>query len=444
MKEINELIVKTAFALLANRPKPILHFIERHFGKRPRTFPIVQATFPIFRQGCIERAMQHYLRSSGVRCKIIGVASTDSDLTLRDLINIDKAAEETEGPFQYVDIELNDGSNLSCNVRALYLIREPGKRFVVFVNQSTSNEIVTVEVLAPKREIAEEFLKNIRAGMDRHSIYKGNVLAMRDQHGEEWALRFHKVPTIRREDVVLPADVLEEIERHTMTFATHASVLRSRGQHLKRGILLWGPPGTGKSLSVMYLISSMPGRTTILINSTSSYHLVHACDLARALQPSTVIIDDVDLIATKRSYRDSQPVLVELLNQMDGVADDADVLFVLTTNQPEALEDALANRPGRVDQAIMVPLPDEECRTRLFELYGGELPMVLADRASFIRRTEGVNAAFIRELFRKASLLAAEQGHDEQITDLHLERALKLLQTNPLTAKVLGCEAQTT
>ena len=154
-----------------------------------------------------------------------------------------------------------------------------------------------------------------------------------------------------------------------------------------------------------------------------------------------MVIDDVDLIATKRTQRNSNPLLFELLNQMDGVAEDADVLFVLTTNRPEALEEALGNRPGRVDQAIMVPLPDEDCRERLFELYGRELPMAVVDVASFIRRTEGVNAAFIRELFRKAALLAAEQGHDEPITDLHLERALKLLQSNPLTAKVLGCGA---
>src|SRR5688572_12792394 len=61
-------------------------------------------------------------------------------------------------------------------------------------------------------------------------------------------------------------------------------------------------------------------------------------------------------------------LLFELLNQMDGLAEDADVLFVLTTNRPDVLEPALAARPGRIDQAIEIPLPDAECRRRLLEL----------------------------------------------------------------------------
>jgi len=93
-------------------------------------------------------------------------------------------------------------------------------------------------------------------------------------------------------------------------------------------------------------------------------------------------------------------VLFELLNQMDGLADDADVLFMLTTNRPDILEPALASRPGRIDQAIEIPLPDEKCRARLLDLYGRGLALELADRAQLVTRTKGVSAAFIRELLR--------------------------------------------
>ena len=87
--------------------------------------------------------------------------------------------------------------------------------------------------------------------------------------------------------------------------------------------------------------------------------------LARLLQPSVVVIEDVDLIARDRTTMDSpceEVLLNKLLNEMDGLRPDADILFVLTTNRPEALEAALASRPGRVDQAIEFPLPDEEGR----------------------------------------------------------------------------------
>ena len=90
--------------------------------------------------------------------------------------------------------------------------------------------------------------------------------------------------------------------------------------------------------------------------------------LARLLQPSMVVIEDVDLIARDRTTMGSpceEAMLNKLLNEMDGLRPDADILFVLTTNRPGALEAALASRPGRVDQAIEFPLPDEEGRTKL-------------------------------------------------------------------------------
>jgi ATP-dependent 26S proteasome regulatory subunit len=87
-----------------------------------------------------------------------------------------------------------------------------------------------------------------------------------------------------------------------------------------------------------------------------------ACRLARLLQPATVILEDVDLIGTQRDRQTvgANALLFELLNQMDGLADDADILFILTTNRPDIVEPALAARPGRVDQAIEIPLPDPD------------------------------------------------------------------------------------
>jgi ATP-dependent 26S proteasome regulatory subunit len=98
--------------------------------------------------------------------------------------------------------------------------------------------------------------------------------------------------------------------------------------------------------------------------------------MARLLQPSIVVLEDVDLIAEERTREGAcSAVLFELLNQMDGLADDADILFLLTTNRPDILEPALASRPGRIDQAIEIPLPDAACRRRLLELYGRGLTL---------------------------------------------------------------------
>jgi ATP-dependent 26S proteasome regulatory subunit len=176
-----------------------------------------------------------------------------------------------------------------------------------------------------------------------------------------------------------------------------------------------------------------------LLTGNNVKHIEDACELARGLQPSTVIIDDVDLVAQDRTAKNSNPLLFELMNQMDGLADDADVLFLLTTNKPEILEPALSSRPGRIDLAVLIPLPDKECRRRLFELYSKGLPLAVADMNKFIEGTDGVSAAYIRELFRKATLFAAEEGDEVSINDRHIEAAARLLSsTDQMTDKLLG------
>jgi ATP-dependent 26S proteasome regulatory subunit len=89
------------------------------------------------------------------------------------------------------------------------------------------------------------------------------------------------------------------------------------------------------------------------------------------------VIEDVDLIARDRDQMGpcEESMLNGLLNEMDGLKEDADILFILTTNRPEQLEGALSNRPGRIDQAIEVPLPDDAGRGKLIQLYGKGLPL---------------------------------------------------------------------
>ena len=100
--------------------------------------------------------------------------------------------------------------------------------------------------------------------------------------------------------------------------------------------------------------------------------------LARLLQPAMVVIEDADLIARDRSARSSacdEVMLNRLLNELDGLRERADVFFILTTNRPDTLEPALASRPGRIDQTIEFPLPDEALRRRLVALYARTLPV---------------------------------------------------------------------
>ncbi|MGH9164187.1 MAG: hypothetical protein ACRDZW_01570, partial [Acidimicrobiales bacterium] len=125
-----------------------------------------------------------------------------------------------------------------------------------------------------------------------------------------------------------------------------------------------------------------------------------------------------------------------------GMAEDADVSFLLTTNRPDILEPALAARPGRIDLAVHIDLPDAAGRKKLFDLYGRGLDLRLADPATILSRTDGVSPAFIKELLRKAAMLAATDHGAESlvVTDVHVNAALDelLTETGALTRLLLG------
>jgi ATP-dependent 26S proteasome regulatory subunit len=259
----------------------------------------------------------------------------------------------------------------------------------------------------------------------------------------EIKVNFHRLPRVQHDDIILDPGLLERIERQTLGFTAQREKLLAAGRHLKRGLLLHGPPGTGKTLIAMYLASQSGERTVLLLTGVTQALIRPTCSMARALQPAIVILEDVDLVAEERTRHEhgcASPLLFDLLNEMDGLADDADVLFLLTTNRPDILEPALAARPGRVDQAFEIPLPNAECRKRLFELYSKGMTTRVSDLSKFVERTESASGAFIRELMRKAALFAAEADGDIVVEDRHLDEALRELVVHggELTKSLLG------
>jgi cell division protease FtsH len=325
---------------------------------------------------------------------------------------------------------------------------------------------VTLEAIATDSAAARAAVTRIRELAIEHSVYRGQVVSFEES---PFAMRggvlvFHPRPHVERRDLVLPEGVLDGIEQQIHGVARHRRVLQAHGLHLKRGVLLYGAPGVGKTHTVRYLMSLLPQSTVIVISGDTLRFLSAACSLARALQPVLLVVEDVDLIAQERDRAGGRPMplLFQLLNEMDGVGEDVDVAFVLTTNRADALEPALASRPGRVDHAAELPLPDADGRRRLLEIYRGSLELDSVDLDAVVRRTEGMTASFLKELLRKAALVAADAQYADtdgdadtsdvdtgvaeppvaplRVTDEHVQAALDLLldSRNLVTRRLLG------
>jgi cell division protease FtsH len=422
--------------------------LRAHFGCDPSRLPVVEQEFASYERANLHFALEEMLGGSQRHWELLGVVVLEEyrGATLARLSRAGSARSFDEGPVEYADVPLPGNEQVACVKNGLYLVREDDRPLAILLTESAEpwRQQIGMEVMAPERTCAERFSRQLARLTRYGKAYRGHTLSLQqDCHGG-LSVHFHSLPSISRDELILPEPLLRRIERHTVSFNRHVEKLRAAQRHLKRGLLLHGPPGTGKTLTAMYLVAQMPGRTVLLLTGAGMGLIETACNLARMLVPATVILEDVDLIGTQRNQQtvDANALLFELLNQMDGLADDTDILFLLTTNRPDILEPALASRPGRIDQAIEIPPPNAECRRRLFQLFGRGLQVEVTNWESIIARTAGVSGAFIRELLRKAAMFAAEDdtGSDLIVRDRHIEEALAelLFVGGPLTQRLLG------
>jgi AAA+ superfamily predicted ATPase len=443
----------------AQAPVAEPYFVARlseHFGADPRSFPIVSHEFALRDQPNVQRALEAYLAAAGRAAEFVGVATQNKSfngITILELVAQGRASfygdySARPGPVEYADIVLDADETITCVRSGIALVEDGADRLVILVSvggQGLGRSQIRVEVMAPERSAAEACLAELRKAVRDHNVYRGRAISLHQEQNQPVSIRVHNLPDIDRSDIILPGGVLERIERHTLISRERVELLRAGGQHAKRGLLLHGAPGTGKTLTAKYIARSMGDRTVVLLTGAGLRLIEPACSIARLLQPSMIIVEDVDLIAEERT-RDhaTTTLLFELLNQLDGMEEDADVVFLLTSNRPDLLEPALAARPGRVDLAVEIPLPDEGARRRLLELYSRGLQVELENLDHIVARTRGVSAAFIRELVRKAALAASEEAGGLNITTRHLDDALQelLFEGGELTRSLLGGQAQ--
>jgi hypothetical protein len=378
-------------------------------------------------------------------------------LTMTTLMNREERERVEIGPISYVEVDVGEDEPVRCAMNTFILRHEPLPHaiFVSSGNDPTEDKVVRVEIAVPRdhpdgQDLASKILRPFSDAIAQARAYRGKVLSL-ERHdlydGRVGAIHVHRMKRIDPSDVILPAPTRKLLDHCVLDFMKARGQLRGLGFQTKRGILLYGPPGTGKTHTIRYLASNLAGTTTFLITAEQVGLLSHYMSLARLLQPSMVVIEDVDLIARSRDRARSacdESLLNSLLNEMDGLKENSDVLFILTTNRPHDLEAALANRPGRIDQAIEVPVPDAPSRDKLVRLYGNSLKLDDDLVAEAVTRTDGVSAAFIKELMRRTAQAAIERaGTAKKVvepTGADLGRALDamLFSGGALNVKLLG------
>jgi DNA polymerase III delta prime subunit len=431
------------------RGDDLMPILDTHLGIDADQLPVVVEPVASHRWADTDLAMEA-LTSRDPDARLMGVGGGEQrhHNSLGDLMAQAEWGRFRSGQVDRLNVATGPDSERATVGFGLHLFRHHGAPLVVVqrVGNPQYGSSSRLEVLAPEPEVATAFLAELREEAMRRSVLRGQVVSFGGNPYERAMaeLTFHHRPDVPVDRVVLPAGTLEQVRAHVIGLAEHRDRLREQGQHLKRGILLYGPPGTGKTHTVRHLVGAAADATVVLLTGTQMAHVGAAAQIARAHQPAIVVIEDCDLIAEDRDHHyggGPSPLLFSLLDAMDGLDEDADIVFLLTTNRAEALEKALAQRPGRVDLAVEVPLPDETARARLVRLYGPTLELGDAAVAQVARESAGTTASYAKELVRRTVLNAALAGHAPGDADLVAANAELQSDTEALTRSLLGSGA---
>jgi hypothetical protein len=281
----------------------------------------------------------------------------------------------------------------------------------------------------------EALAEATRRRVKEESIYRNKAFELlfdADNHVSSESPRF--IDVRGAENPLFSRQTEQAIKANILTIIEQTDRCRKMGIPIKRGILLEGPYGTGKTL-----VSRQTGQTCIANGWTflvirKAENVAPAIEFARRFAPACVFVEDID---REMGGEDRDAEMDHVLNTMDGVdSKNSDVMVVFTSNHADIINQAML-RPGRLDAVITIDAPDAEAALRLARNYAGDLWDEAEDYTSIGDHLAGKSAAVIREVVERAKLYAlgeVPEGEEFRLTasSLHdsvatMDRQLALL-----------------
>ena len=299
----------------------------------------------------------------------------------------------------YVDVYTNYGQCRNLPSEGCLLVEKGAARFTIAIYPKYDVAAIKVEGPASKKEEIGQFVQGVTSIAREENFYRGKKLMFSGR------IYFLDLPDRPWESIILSPGLKADIQANTLGFLANQERLARYGIPLKRGVLLVGEPGTGKTLICKALMSQTDKSLT---SQTKRITGILACadlllvpgyiselyQLAQDLSPSIVFIEDIDMVA-EVSRR--HPPLLSLLSELDGVEEHQKIITVATTNHLEILDKAISQRPSRFDRVIQLPRPALEERRRFVSLLSSTIPMDESTQSYLADKTEGFTPAQIQE-----------------------------------------------
>lgn len=258
-------------------------------------------------------------------------------------------------------------------------------------------------------------------------------------------MKLDKAPTESYADIGGLEQQIQEVRESVELPLLHPELYEEMGIKPPKGVILYGAPGTGKTLLAKAVANQTSATFLRIVGSELiQKYLGDGPRLVRQLfqvaaenAPSIVFIDEIDAIGTKRydstsgGEREIQRTMLELLNQLDGFDDRGDVKVIMATNKIESLDPALI-RPGRIDRKILFENPDQNTKRKIFNLHTSKMSLNEdVDLDEFISQKDDLSGADIKAICSEAGLMALrERRMRVQMADFRSarERVMKTKQ----------------
>lgn len=291
---------------------------------------------------------------------------------------------------RYASVSVAPGRHTSFLVNGRMLLSQNSNNVVVqIIEPYYDNAFLSIICTEASSSAAERLYKLVDHAVAQLKPYKGMKLRYDGQ------IHFLQPSKAVWGDLSLPLELHDEIIENTVDFLKRSRQLAAYGIPSKRGIILAGAPGTGKTLVSRVLINNSPRITCLSAEPpllVEPQYIHNLYQIAQDLMPSIVFLEDIDLIVGVRE------ALNGLLDILDGVEERRQVVTVATTNAPELLHKALSQRPARFDRTIHLPLPDSSLRARIVKNLSRKIPVGVDVQDYIVTRTEGYTPAQIQEI----------------------------------------------
>ncbi len=246
-----------------------------------------------------------------------------------------------------------------------------------------------------------------------------------------------EVPQVTWDDVGGLTEVQERLQEMVEWPLKQPEVFERMGIDVPKGIMLYGMPGTGKTLlakavaneSEANFISIKGPQVFSKWVGESEKAIRKIFSKAREVAPAIIFIDEIDSIAHRRGMDSSgvgDRVVNQILSELDGIEDMEDVIVIAATNRPDMIDPALM-RPGRLDRHLHIPVPEEAARRKIFEIHTRDMPLADdVDLDRLARETENYVGSDIESVCREAGMSALREDQDsDTVTMAHFEDALE-------------------